>query len=235
MYSQLTVYVEDMKERNISWIIPPTYDLDEFLTKQLPVQAKYKKYMSATKGLKYLIQNPLKYVYLYPKEGADPIIRLYLWNGKGTNPLHFSPPLVGDVPWMFTILQRRDSPYKGSLTMGILRMDAAGLFMGKFMPDSLNIIASSSKLDKSFQEKDQPSGVSVIRTLRIFLVACLFFLILSLISFVCEVLKMGTFIHRIIRKIKLCFQYMNIRKKKLSKSRRKNVKTQNFFPNTGKS
>ena len=51
----LTNYIntaEDMKERNISWIVSPNYRLDEFLVKQLPEQAKYRKVMDVTEGLR---------------------------------------------------------------------------------------------------------------------------------------------------------------------------------------
>ena len=201
--------VEDMKERNISWIIPPTWRLDAFLAEQLPEQAKYKKVMDVTEGLKYVRENPSKYVYIYPEVAAVPFIRLYLWNGKGTNPYHFSQPLVGDVPWMLTIFQRKDSPYKESLTMEMLRSEAAGLLRGKYMPDTLNIIASTSKLDKRYQEKVQTSGISVIHTMGYFLGAGLFFLILSLFSFICEKLKLLVFLRYVIRKVRLCFQQMN--------------------------
>ena len=130
-----------------------------------------------------MLQNRSKYVNLYAKEGGEPLIRLFLWSGKGTNPIHYSPPLIGDVPWMITILQRKDSPYKDSLTLEMLRIDAAGLFRFKYMADSLNIIASNSKLDKKYQERDTSPGVSLLQSMVHFLGACLLLLILSAISF----------------------------------------------------
>ena len=153
--------------------------------------------MDVTQGLKYVRQNPSKYVYIYAEVGAMPFIRLYSWNEKGENPYHFSPPLVGDAPWMLTVFQRKDSPYKDSLTMAMLRYEASGILRGKYMPDTLNIIASTSKLDKRYQENDQSSGVSVIHTMGYFLGACLFFLILSLLSFICENLKLLIFTRRL--------------------------------------
>ena len=200
----LTTYIntlEDMKERDISWIVPPTQLLDAFLAKQLPKQAKFKKVMGVTEGLKYVLKNPSKYVYLYAKEAADPLIRLGIWNGKGTNPFHFSPPLVGDIPWMLTIYQQKGSPFKDALTMGMLRNEAAGLLRGKYMPDTLNIIARSSKLDKGYKEKDQYSEVSVIYSMMYFFAACLCLLMSSLISFICEKLNICMIISQVIKKI----------------------------------
>ena len=224
----LTNYIntmEDMLQRNISWIVPPTYELDGFLTKQLPEQARYKKVMDVTEGLKYVLENPSKYVYLFPEDAAIPRIRLYLWNGKGTNPFHFSPPLVGDVPWMFSVLQRKDSPYKDSLALASLRNEAAGLFRGKYFPDTMDIIASNSKLDKRYKEKDRSSGVSFIHTMMYFLGTCLFLLILSFISFISESLQMRRLFHRVLRKVRHGFQQINKRRKESRKlNKRENVK-----------
>ena len=135
----------------------------------------------------------------------------------------FLSPLVGDIPWMLTILQRKDSPYRDSLTMDMLRMEATGLLRDKNIPDTMNIIGRSSKLYKSYQEKEQPLRVSVIRTMLIFLVTCLLLLILSLFSFICEKLKIGTIFSQPIREVRLRFQYIIRRKKECTESKKSKV------------
>ena len=71
--------------------------------------------MDIKEGLKYILENSSNYVYVFPREAIDPIIRQNFWDGKGRNPFHFSAPLLGDYPQMLTLLVRKDSRFSGAI------------------------------------------------------------------------------------------------------------------------
>ena len=106
-------------------------------------------------GLQYILDHPTEYIYYFPKVGADPVIRMDFWDGRGPNPFHFSPPVLGDPGHRLTVLQRKDSPYRDAITQKLLDMEAAGLILNKFLPDTVEELAKLAKFKGKDAEKDQ--------------------------------------------------------------------------------
>ena len=177
--------LKDLEERNISWVYYGPYKLHVDVETLLPNQKSYSLDMSVQNGLKYVLENPSKYVYLAPKLVVDPIIRIYFWNGIEENPFHFSPPIRAGVPFYITHFLRRGSPYTETMTRRTLQMEAAGLIKGKFMPDAINIIAQSTRVNKSFDES-QVKVVVTLESLHGYLWACFVMLISSIVAFIME-------------------------------------------------
>ena len=140
--------IEDLKERNISWIQYPFINTEDTLWKELPEQSKFRKIMYRKEGLEYVLKNPTKYVYVFPKEAVDSIIRIHFWDGNGENPFHFSPPVRGSSPIMACNYVKKGSSYAEILYKKSLSIEAAGLYRGKFMVDTVNLLVQSNTLHK---------------------------------------------------------------------------------------
>ena len=176
--------MEDMKQRNISWI--DYYDIEKVLIEGLPEQRKYKKKMHPREALGYVLDHPTEYVFYSPIEAVDALIRLYFWNGKGENPFYFSPPLDGEIPLFITGYLRRGSPYAKTLTRKVLDIEAAGLLRGKFMPKTTDIIAQASEVDDHHTEKEEKKVSVSLQNLSLYLYTCCGMLSWSLVVFLME-------------------------------------------------
>ena len=182
--------MEDMKEKNVSWILHPSYKfiIYEVLERKLPEQAKYKITMSVEEGLKVMLQNSSNHVYVAPKEGLNAMIRHKFWDGKGENPFHFSPPLLGDKPFFITPLVRKDAPYTREVTKKILQLDAAGLYNDKYIPDTFDLLGQLGKPKPLQSKKGQQKHRKIsLKTISVYLYACLFILFIATVVFVIEV------------------------------------------------
>ena len=193
--------LEDLKDGNISWIIPPNLKLDNHLEVKLPEQAKHKLIMPLKQGLEYLLQTESSHVYIYPKEGTDAMIRLKFWDGKGENPFHFSPPVSGDPPMMLTVLVRKDSPFTKEITKKILQIDAAGLFKHKFMPDTIDLMGKmgKTKSQRHYEEDDRKHEKVSLPSLSLYLYVWLFMLCVATFVFIVEVFSLCITMRYLIR------------------------------------
>ena len=192
--------LEDMKEGNISWIQSPLFQVDDLLIRKLPEQAKFKKYMGLVEGLFYMLKTGSKnYVYICPREAADAVIRRAIWNGKGTSPVYFSPPLLGDSPHLITVLQRKDSPYTKKMTEKILEIDAMGLLRGKYLQDAIDLFTQLSNLDKTFKEKPKKDETVTFEYIAPYLQVCGILLAVATVVFLVEIVSLFAF--RFIKKI----------------------------------
>ena len=127
--------VQDMRKYDLSWITTLYVRYDDILRETVPEKVERKLKLPAKRALQYVIDNPHKYVFFYPKVMADPLIRRYFWNGISENPFHFSPSIQGNPSHPSTIVQKKDSPYRDAITRKLLRIEAAGLFIHKIIPD----------------------------------------------------------------------------------------------------
>ena len=185
----LTNYInslEDMKEQNYSWIVTPNFEMDLYLGQKLPEQARFKLTMPLEAGLKFLMENGSRHVFVFPKEGANAGIRFKFWDGKGKNPFHFSPPVLGYSPLPITVLVRKDSPYTREITKSILQMDASGLIKHKFIPDTIDLMGKLGK-PKSQRRDERKLEKVGLPSLSLYLYVCLFMLCVATLVFIVEV------------------------------------------------
>ena len=163
--------LDDMKIKDYSWIRNPSHDFGALLKEKLPQQFERSKAMETSEALRYLLNNPSdKYVLLTFREAAMPLIRFEFWDGKDENPFHFSPRMQGQYPYMLTILLRKGSPFREEVTQKMLDIEAAGLFRGKFIPMTNDMLTSLSKIKKS----DEVQRQDVTFTLNDFIPSILF-------------------------------------------------------------
>ena len=175
-----------MKERNISWISSHYTDVGTLWNK-LPDQ--HYRMMIPYRALKHVLLNETKYVSPAVKEAVEPLIRSHFWDGKGNNPFHYSPPITGDPPLIVTTLLRRGSPFTETMIRATLQMEAAGLFRGKFMPDTLNILAHGSLIDDEFktvEENEEDEIATSLESISAYLWVCCGIIVLSVIAFIME-------------------------------------------------
>ena len=137
--------IEDMKTHDYSWVRFNLYDDLEIFEEALPDKVKNVKELGLLEALQFVLKNPTKYVFPMAREAVDPLIRMYLWDGKGENPFHFSPPVLGKIPSFMNVLQRKDSPFRNEIERVVGQMNAAGLYTYKFIPDTLDILSQFFK------------------------------------------------------------------------------------------
>ena len=203
--------IEDLKERNISWFYYSPYNFHQFIEVQLPDQANYSKETLPQDGLRYILENPSKYVYLAPKVTVDWAIRAYFWSGKGENPFHFSPPIAGQIPVYVTNFLRKGSPYTETMTRKTLEMLAAGLLEGKFIPDTTDLLAQGSTANQTYEE----ANVEVLVTLESlygYLWACMVLIVSSILVFIMELLApvVTGLLHRFKKTIRSIFRRLRV-------------------------
>ena len=175
--------IDDMKERNISWIWP--YGWPHPLVNALPEQKPYAKRIDAIRGLEQILQHPKEYVVYAPKEAVDSLIRSLFWNGVGQNPFYFSPPVIGDVPILVSSYLRKGSPYAKAIHGKVLAMEAAGLLRGKYIPDTTRILAHGRQVNDTYEEVT--NGIMLdLQSLSVYLWACVAMMTLSFVVFLME-------------------------------------------------
>ena len=176
--------IDDMRERNMSWV--ETYYMDGMLERNLPEQHDNSKTMNAIEGLRYVLEHPEKYIYYSPKEAAIGPIRSNFWNGRGDSPFHISPPIDGEEPRLVTGFLRKGSPYTETITRKTLDMLAAGLYRGKFIPDTNMIFAQEGQRfinDTSVEEEEITVS---LESLSLYLYTCLGMLVFAVVVFLIE-------------------------------------------------
>ena len=181
--------VEDMKEYDISWIQSPLYVIDELLKQKLPEQLGRSKIMPVVEGLKFIYEtSSSSYVYIYPKEGIIGLIRLYFWDGKGQNPFHISPPLLGDSPFLISLLVRKDCPFSKAITMKQFQIEQSGIYLQKYHPETIDMIARSNQgnnAPKAVKDADDGSMVTW-KSVSNYFYFCLYVLMFSITVFIIE-------------------------------------------------
>ena len=199
-----TTYIntlENMKERNISWISLPSINMDYVLNRKLPEQAKYKKTMPLKEGLEFMMQNPFSHVFVLPKVAVNPLIRLLFWDGKGKNPFYFSPPILGDRQISLTVLVGKDSPYSRDMTKKILQIDASGVYKHKYIPDTNDLMGKIGKPKNRRPDEDDVIKYEKVslRSLSLYLYVWLSMLSLAILVFIVELVSLPVmrFIKRI--------------------------------------
>ena len=92
--------------------------------------------------------------------------------------------MVGASPFLITILQRKDSPYRDKITLKMLEIEAAGLYHHKFTPDTEELIEKMTEIG----EKVVKDELKMFRLENLFLVFEILslFLFLSVAVFVVE-------------------------------------------------
>ena len=140
--------------------------------------------MDVKEGLQYVLDHPLKYIYFYAKAGIEPYIRLYYWNGKGNSPFHISAPVQGAYPYLITIIQRKDSPYRDKITQKTLEIDAAGL-THKFNADMDDLLAKLSRVKEDVNSKEESTMFGFHSLCAVFALLSVI-LVLAIASFVIE-------------------------------------------------
>ena len=179
--------INDMKERNISWV-HSDFTVADTLWEQLPYQLlKDVRGGGAYEALKYVLQNET--VYPAAKEAVEATIRSHFWDGKGENPFHYSPPITGDSPLIVTTLLRRGSPYTEAMIRATLQMEAAGLFRGKFVPDTIDVLTQGIVIDDKYKTKEEDEEDEIaasLESISAYLWVCCGILTSSLIVFIME-------------------------------------------------
>ena len=136
---------EDMAQMKISWVTHPVYKFDSGLEKKASMSdlKKKKKFMKGKEALQYVLNNPDEYVYYGVKGLVEPVIRRYFQDDKERNMFHISPQV--DVPYLVSMIVRKDAPFTESITRKLLQMNAAGFRSQKFLRDAMEMFGKARK------------------------------------------------------------------------------------------
>ena len=113
-----------------------------------------------------------------------------------------SPPVLGGVPYLLTVIVAKDAPWRDAVTKAILDQEAAGLVRYKFKPDTDNLMAMFSEVEVKYDSEKETITFKLENMIPIgLLMGC--FLIIASFIFLSELI-FPKFL-RFSRKLSLCF------------------------------
>ena len=172
--------LDDIDKYELFWIRVPYFTVDNFVRKKFPERIPHIKKLDEPEALAYIQEYPEKYVFIHVKE----MVEYYIPHKDRQRVFHISPQLAQSYKYLITILQRKDSYYTETITKKLLKVEAAGLLKGKFLPDTNRLI--SRNIDEIPVKENENVLFSIDNMVAILLLDCML-LFVAFIVFLLEV------------------------------------------------